>query len=243
MEAAEAAARRLAARCGQGEGGGPPDPARIARACGVTILRRPDVTGALRTSRRGRHLILLPDISRPERRAYAIAHELGEIFLPSVEGFAPPEHGPQLGPEVHFERAAYQQQVHEAAVWFAIFLLTPTCGELAAFDPHAHELASLKGVFPLASFEVIALRVAQRSEGRVTITDNGRLTRRTGFGAWAAVPGQWHPAERRVHEGVLSSGQTCRLDDQGLRVAGFAVFEPEVRRIILISHFDEAYQP
>jgi hypothetical protein len=218
------------------------DPAAIARAMGVSLAQRSDATSAYRMTRGGRHVIVLPPIERPERKAFTIAHEIGEIHLPTSKGFAPPEREEPLGPEFHVDRAVYQGRVHEAAVWFAMFLLVPECDALVGFDPHLHELAGLKPEFPLASHEVLALRVAMRSDGRVTITDNGRQTRRTGFGPWSGGGADWHPTERRVHEAVAQTGQTCRLTDQGLRVAGFAVFEPAVRRIILLSHLDEVFQ-
>jgi hypothetical protein len=243
LDVVQGEARRLARRHGgAGAGAARPDPARIARAMDVGVIQRPDVAGAYRTCRKGKHLIIHPPYDRPERRAYVIAHELGEIHLLTVEGFRPSEDGPDMGPEVQFERGMHQQQVHEAAVWFAMFLLVPECDELAAFDPHVHELADLKAAFPLASHEVLAVRIAQRTEGRVTITDNGQLTRRTAFGPWSAFRSDWHPTERRVHEAVAADGRTSRLTADGLRVAGFPIFEPAVRRIILLSHFDEAYQ-
>ena len=219
-----------------------PDPAMLAKAMGIHVFTRRDISGAYRTSRDGCHLILLPPFDRPQRRAYAIAHELGEIHLPTVPDFLPPEAGESLGPEMLIDRAVYQDRVHQAAVWFAMFLLVPECAALADFDPHASELAMLKGRFPHASHEVLAVRVAQRTDSRVTVTDNGRLTRRSNFGAWMAFGAHWHPTERCVHDRVATSGQTCRLADRGVQVAGFPFFEPEVRRIILISHFDEAYQ-
>jgi hypothetical protein len=218
------------------------DPAVLAEAMGVRVLTRPDLSHAHRTHRGGMHLILLPPYPRAERRAYAIAHELGEIHLPTARGFHPPEAGESLGPEVQIERAHHQDHVHRASVWFALYLLAPECEAMRSFDPHADELAALKAELPFASHEVLAVRVAQRTDGRVTVTDNGRLTRRTGFGAWTAFGTQWHPAERRVHDAVTASGQTCRLADLGIETAGFAIFEPEVRRVILISHFDEAFQ-
>lgn len=219
-----------------------PDPAMLAKAMGIHVFTKKDISGAYRTSRDGTHVILLPPFDRPQRRAYAIAHELGEIHLPTVPDFLPPEAERHLGHEMMIDRAAYQNRVHQAAVWFAMFLLVPECETLADFDPHASELAMLKGRFPHASHEVLAVRVAQRTDGRVTVTDNGRLSRRSNFAAWTAFGTHWHPTEHRVHDKVAASAQTCRLADRGIQTAGFPFFETDVRRIILISHFDEAYQ-
>ena len=178
----------------------------------------------------GQGVILIRREPRPERRNWAVAHELGEFFAHRVFG--------RLGWESAARESGDQTGRSREAVAniFAGALLVPSrwlrqTGHVVEWD-----LRQLKRVFTTASHELIALRMLDMAPPVViTVFDQGRLT-------WRRTNQRPRPipltcAEKSVWRQIQSADAAPRLDrDLPLPMAsisGWAIYEGSWRREIL----------
>lgn len=178
----------------------------------------------------GGEVILLSPEDRPERRQWSVAHELGEVLAPRI--FA------QLGAS---PRDTPAQLREEAANRFATSLLLPSRWFLPDAGDRDWDLASLKQVYTTASHELIARRILELHGGAIAVTviDNGAQTWRHG-NRWPPPPPC--PVELDVWRRALERGEPADSlfgADGVTRVRAWPVHEPDWRREILLTEFEE----
>ncbi len=161
-------------------------------------------------------VVVLNAAMPPERRHFALAHEVAHILL---------GHGDELeeGEELEANRLAAE-------------LLLPT----ERFSREAWQpLRELKRLFPHASHEAIARRRLAFVPGVLTIVDDGRLTRRLVSEGFAAPP---HPApfEWNLIERAFETRGDLEEEAEGLRLSAVFVDEGRgVARVLLLAEGDE----
>jgi hypothetical protein len=210
-----------------GVAGPPVNAAEIARALGIVVAVDDRQEGRARYVRLGGRLgpsratiLLWPD-PRPERRQWAVAHEIGEhaahrVF--AVWGVDPRETVPGAREHVANQLAGR--------------LLLPT----RWFEPDAAtcgwDLAALKARYDTASHELIARRMLEcRPAVVVTIFDQQRISFRR-----SNVPGRAPAASRMEMECWRRVHERCRACQvrQGVNVVqGWPVHEDQWKREIL----------
>ncbi|HEX3997367.1 MAG TPA: ImmA/IrrE family metallo-endopeptidase [Pirellulales bacterium] len=169
----------------------------------------------------GLSILLKPD-PRPERRQWAVAHEIGEYLSPQV--FDALAVDPGAAPLVAREKIANL---------LASRLLLPTDWFAADAAADGWDLLELKQRYHTASHELIARRMLDFSAPVViSIIDQGRLEFRR-----SNVPGRVPPLcplERNcwqcVHTQKIPIGP---LDSGATSVRGWPIHEPDWRREIL----------
>lgn len=208
---------------------GPPvDPVRLAQALGLVVVLdgQQGVRGRyvrLRgpRGRMSRPTVLLRPDPRPERRHWALAHEIGEHVAHRVFQY--------LGIDL---RLAVPQAREFVANQMAGRLLLPTVWFEADALATQWDLLALKARYATASHELIARRMLEfPSPAIITIFDQGAVTFRK-----SNVPGRVPPCsadeigcwqevhrEHRPAEAILGS----------TRVRGWPVHEPGWKREIL----------
>jgi hypothetical protein len=215
--------------------GGPPvDAFGVAAALGIDLALDDRQEGRARYVRlrgraggRPRATILLRPDPRPERRQWAVAHEIGEHVAHRM--FA------RLGVDPRETGAATREAV---ATELAGRLLLPGAWFAADGANCGWDLLRLKGRYPTASHELIARRMLQcRPPVIMSIFDDARLYFRR-----SNLPGRVPPPSsaemgcwRAVHEGNRP-GWAC----EGLRaIHGWAVHEEGWKREILRTEVEE----
>jgi hypothetical protein len=217
----------------------PVDAVALARRLGM-VVARDDVGAATRgrlvrpAGTAGQGVIFVADEPRPERRQWAVAHEIGESLAYRV--FA----------ELRLDAAeAPERSREEAANLLAGSLLLPRAwlerdGAAAEWD-----LLELKGRYTTASHEMIARRMlAMRPAVVMTVCDQGRATWRQSNvlprapGLTAAERDAWQAAHRtgasvRCERGELPEG----VED----VRAWAVHEEGWKREIVRMELAEAW--
>ncbi len=172
-------------------------------------------------------LILLANESRPERRHWAVAHEIGESAAYRVFqrlGVEPEEGGPAARESIANSLAAR--------------LLLPA-GEFHRIAAECgYDLLLLKSTYATASHELIARRMLDvlPEASLLTVLDHAEVTwRRSNFGS---RPRSLEPAEHEVwlpcHEQALPT-EAARLPYPLTRVRCWPVHEPGWRREILLT--------
>lgn len=165
-------------------------------------------------------LILLRPDPRPERRQWAVAHEIGEHVSHCV-----------------FERlgidAAEAAGAREAvANRFASRLLLPHDWFAAAAAETGGCLLALKECFPTASHELIARRLLDLSDPLVVaVFDHGKLQWRR-----SNLPGRlpaWSAEEQAVWRRCHETGQPQERQNERWEVRAWPVHEPNWRREIV----------
>lgn len=187
----------------------PINPDRIARHLELVVQDGgPGCEGLLF---REASLILVDDSLRPERRAFAIAHELGH-WLSIVNGFPNTEAN---------------------ANYLAAALLLPRDD----FERHLRrwgwDLIALHARHRLASFEVIARRIVALRSARAFVFDKP-LPPRTEKPKWYSVPGGHRPraVEREAaREAALAGAPVEPIGG----VTGWPVLEHDWHRVIVVS--------
>lgn len=192
----------------------------------VCLDRKQPGRGRAQRAGGGRQIFLRPE-QREERHQWTVAHEIGEHLRAKLFerlGAAPGEAPPMTGESV--------------ANLFAYRLLVPTCWFAADAPSFDYALPDLKQRYKTASHEVIAWRLLDLPEPCViTIVDNEHVSRRRS-NAWP-VTGQLAAAEKACLEYVHNYSRARRVSADGWTVHGWPVHEPDWRREILRSVFEE----
>lgn len=200
----------------------PIDAIQLARRLGIEVVldARQQPRGR-QTRIAGRTSIFIRPDDRPERRQWAVAHELGESIaheLFHTTGLELLEIEPRLR-----ERAANLAagRLLLPADWFP--------PDAVRFDG---DLPSLKSRYETASHELIAFRLLDLPQPAVvTVFDQGRQTRRQGNGRSGAPP--LDRLEQECWLAVHRFHRPHELTESGRRVRGWPIHEPQWRREIL----------
>ncbi|MEM6798740.1 MAG: ImmA/IrrE family metallo-endopeptidase [Planctomycetota bacterium] len=200
------------------------DPTLEARACYSRI-------GGARPSDAYTGLILLSNEARPERRQWAVAHEIGESAAYRVFN--------RLGVNPTDAAPGARETV---ANGLAGRLLLPRDWFLEDARTCDWDLIELKRCYRTASHELIARRVLELSPSPaiVTVIDQGATTwRRANF---RAVDRGLSPSEKppwqKCHADAVATEST-RVDYPLTRVRCWPVHEPGWQREILLTELDE----
>jgi len=182
--------------------------------------------------RTGRGTIFLGDDPRPERRQWAVAHEIGESVAHRV--FA------QLGTDVVDIPTAERERV---ANQLANCLLLPRAWLAADGDCFGWDLFELKQIYRTASHELIARRMLEMTPPVVvTLFDQGAMQwRRSNLGN---RPPSLSSAEASVWRTAFETGRPTEFDHlelpEGIRqIRCWPVHEPGWRREIMRTELEE----
>lgn len=197
----------------------PVEPKRIADTLGL-VYNETKLEGRRGQSfrRYGRQHVEIHHKDRPERKNFALAHEVMELELKKV--------------------LEDQRECHRWANLGASFLLMPTAWFRDECQKTGFDIAELKTIFSTASWEAVALRTLNFSESIITVVDNGRVTRRKSSYAFY-VPKKLSDDETQVVAEVLRTGQVEQQHFPSCEVIGYPVFEKEQKRVILRTTLDE----
>jgi len=197
----------------------PVEPRKIADTLGL-VYDETELEGRRGQSfrRYGRQHVEIHRKDRPERKNFALAHEIVELELKKVL-------------EDHRES-------HRWANLGASFLLMPTPWFREECFKTGFDIAKLKKVFSTASWEAISLRTLNFSEAVITIVDNGHVTRRKSSYPFY-VPKKLSDEEKQLVAEVLRTGKVQRRYFPSCDVIGYPVFEKEHKRVILRTTLDE----
>ncbi|HEY5316117.1 MAG TPA: ImmA/IrrE family metallo-endopeptidase [Pirellulales bacterium] len=210
----------------------PVDAFRVAAAIGVLVARDDGQSGRARYVRLGgrpgsRHSggdapsILIRSDPRPERRQWAVAHELGEHLAHEV--FARLAVDPAEAPPTAREATAN---------YLASRLLLPSHWFAPAGRACDWELRDLKAAFVTASNELIARRMLDFEPAAcISIYDHGRLTFRSANRSGRPSPPA--PLERECQLAAHQSGRSVTKIGELLRVRAWPIHEPDWKREIL----------
>ncbi|MDP2898938.1 MAG: ImmA/IrrE family metallo-endopeptidase [bacterium] len=207
----------LLAKCGIDR---PPiEPKKIADALGL-VYDETELEGRRGQSYRryGRQHVEIHRKDRPERKNFALAHEIMELELKKV--------------------LDDPRESHRWANLGASFLLMPTPWFRDQCIQTGFDLAKLKKVFTTASWEVIALRTLNFSESIITIVDDDRVTRRKSSYPFY-VSKRLSDEEKHVVLDVLQTKKVQRQHFPSCEVTGYPVFEKGHKRVILRTTLDE----
>ncbi|MEN1678550.1 MAG: ImmA/IrrE family metallo-endopeptidase [Planctomycetota bacterium] len=241
-EAVDAATQRVADELiwEAGIDGPPVDAFRVADSLGLVVataaataargsLARFATTVAEPKPRRG--VILLAPDQRPERRQWAVAHEIGEWAAVRVCG--------RLGVPAEQAAGGVRERIANAlasrlllpARWFGVD------GDCADWD-----LLSLKALYNTASHELIARRLLEvvDTPAAITVMDQGATGwRRSNF---RREPPPWGDAERAAWRHCHERGEPTIAGPEGeflVRVRAWPVHEPGWRREVLLSEYTD----
>jgi Zn-dependent peptidase ImmA (M78 family) len=212
----------------------PVDAFRVARALGITVAMDDRQQGRARyvrlrgfRSSRPQAAILLRSDPRPERRQWAVAHEIGEHVACRVFrrlGIDPGETPPRAREQVANELAG---RILLPAPWFS------ADGRDCGWD-----LIQLKARYDTASHELIARRMLHcRPPVIISIFDHGGLYFRR-----SNLPGRVPPLSATEKECWKAVHELARADlaYAGLRaIQGWPVHEPGWKREFLRTEVDE----
>ncbi len=214
----------------------PIDAIEAARRLGCVVAAKRDAPGRAQRVRLpdcdtiAGELILLAPEDRPERRQWSVAHELGELTAQRVFS--------RIGLDPVDLPVGFREQ---AANRFANSLLLPRRWFLPDARECEWDLRELKQSYATASYELIARRVLQLHDAPivVTVVDNGAQTWRRG-NRWRPPPPC--PAELETWQHAFETGQPVRrrgASDGVARIRAWPVHEPDWRREILLTEFEE----
>lgn len=216
---------------------GPPvDVFAVAARLGIAVATDDHQQGRARYVRLGharplqpRATVLLAPEPRPERRHWALAHEIGEHV--AHRAFA------RLGIDPREVAPRAREQVANS---LAGRLLVPG-GWLAADGADCDwDLLELKARYGTASHELLARRMLEcRPPVIISIFDQGRL----GFRR-SNVPGRvppLGPAEAECWQTVHRLGVSQRASEGTRTISGWPVHEPQWKREILRSEVEEYF--
>ncbi|HTU27540.1 MAG TPA: ImmA/IrrE family metallo-endopeptidase [Pirellulales bacterium] len=213
----------------------PVDALEVARRIGLEVAydsRQPSRARIVSLAGHGDHaphdsILLRPD-PRPERRQWAVAHEIGEHMAYQV--FAALGASGAEAPPTAREGVANHLagRLLLPSDWFG--------RDATACD---WDLLELKRRYATASHELIARRMLDFEPWIViTIFDNDRLTFRRS-NRFRRRP-ELSPDERECRRHVTAARRPCWLERQGCRISAWPVYEPDWRREILRTWYDEA---
>jgi predicted transcriptional regulator len=216
---------RLLARAGIGRP--PVDSIRLARRLEIEVLFDASQEPRGRQTRlAGRSAIFIRPDDRPERRQWAVAHELGEtlaheLFHESGVDVA------EMSPESR----------EQGANLAASRLLLPSEWFRVDAERSGGDLLSLKRRYETASHELIAFRLLDLPQPAViTVFDQGRQTRRKGNGPFRVPP--LDRTEEECWLEVRRFGRAHESARDGRRIQGWPIHEPGWQREILRTTCD-----
>ncbi|MEQ8210650.1 MAG: ImmA/IrrE family metallo-endopeptidase [Lacipirellulaceae bacterium] len=209
----------------------PVDAFLVAQRLGLTILRDSSSQSRARlmagqTQAKQTGVILLADDPRPERRQWAVAHEIGEHLAVDVFDLL----GVNPGSSPATSREAIANRV-------ANCLLLPYEWFLHDTKAHDFELLELKKIYCTASHELLARRMLDLPlPVIISIFDKGELTWRRGNRV--GLPRELMPVERATQQQSHESGvpvfrQPHELPDELDSIQAWPVVEDDWRREIL----------
>jgi hypothetical protein len=158
----------------------------------------------------GLHEIYVNEDQRSERQNFTLAHEIFEIILP---------HQP------------FKERLCNLG---ASNLLMPDPWFREACQTTSFNLVSLKKTFSTASWEAVAYRTLAFREGVVSIVDNGKVTNRVGSMGFNYPPDPTHTERMALHQ-AMRTGEIVTMDQGGLTVEAYPVFEGDWKRVILVA--------
>lgn len=174
----------------------------------------------------GRTTIFIRPDERPERRQWAVAHELGESIAHELFGKAG-INADDVDPETR----------EQGANLAASRLLLPSAWFLEDANRFVGDLTALKHRYETASHELIAFRLLDLPQPTViTVFDQGRQTRRRGNGP-ARVP-PLARAEQECWLALRRFGRAYETEQGGRRIQGWPIHEPGWQREILRTTAD-----
>ena len=234
----------------------PVEPKKIADRLGIAYSEtRLDGRRGQSFRRRGLPHVEVHHEDRPERKNFALAHEIMELELKKV--------------------LEDPRECHRWANLAASFLLMPTPRFREECCRSEFDIAQLKKVFSTASWEAVALRTLNFADSIITIVDaslpvglpvvGGKRLRKTspprrespsGSSSISAgrltakvtrrkssypfyMPKKLSDDERQVVEEILRTRKAVKRHFPSCEVAGYPVFEGEHRRVILRTTLDE----
>jgi hypothetical protein len=208
---------KLLAECGIDRP--PVEPKKIADALGL-VYDETELEGRRGQSYRrfGRQHVEIHRKDRPERKNFALAHEIMELELKKV--------------------LEDPRESHRWANLGASFLLMPTPWVRDHCLRTGFDLVKLRKVFTTASWEVIALRTLNFSESIITIVDDDRVTRRKSSYPFY-VSKKLSDEEKHVVLDVLQTKKVQKQHFPSCEVTAYPVFEKERKRVILRTVLDE----
>ena len=197
----------------------PVNPRKIADHLGL-VYSESELSGRRGQSfrRGGRQHVEVQRKDRPERKNFALAHEIMELELKKV--------------------LDDPSQCHRRANLGASFLLMPSPWFREECLTTGFDLAELKKVFSTASWEAIALRTLNFSEAVITILDDEHVTRRKSSYPYH-VGRTLSRDEQEVAREVLRERKPQKRYFSSCEVAGYPVFEEGHARVILRTTFDQ----
>ncbi len=217
---------------------GPPvDAFRLAEALGIVVAwdeQQPVRARYVRLvscwSAQPRPTVLLRPDARPERRQWALAHEIGEHLAWQVFE--------RLGVElVEAGRAAREMIANQLAGR----LLVPTPWFRGDGARCNWDLPALKARYPTASHEALARRMLDAGPPAViTVFDQGEV-----FWRLSNVPGRvprLAEAELRCWRTCHQENRTAKLEEDQLRVRAWPVHEDHWRREIVRTEIECEHQ-
>lgn len=228
--AVEGVARELLAEAGVV--GPPVDATLLAERLGMVVARDGATETRARFVRLGgsgafnQAAILLADDPRPERRHWAVAHEIGESQAYRVFS--------ELGVDPQEAPAAAREAV---ANRLAGCLLLPRDWYLADGDIVGWDLLALKARYTSASHELIARRMLEMPRSVIiTLVDQGKPQWRRSnrhFRAPPMTPPEMDAWRVAHEEGVAACCEPCELPEEIEDVRAWAIHEPDWRREII----------
>ncbi len=237
-DAVEGVAREILAEAGVDAP--PVDAFAVAQRLGIVIAREFGAEVRARFVRLGggtadgRPAILVADDPRPERRQWAVAHEIGEnqAYRVFAELGVDPVDAPAGAREAAANRLAGCLLLQRA--WF----LADGC----ALD---WNLLELKARYATASHELIARRMLEMPPPIIiTLFDQGRQQWRRGNGGLRTPP--LTPPESAARQAAYNFGRSARCDPAELPdgvedVRAWPIHEPDWKREIIRTELTDAW--
>ena len=188
-----------------GEGGSKPAPESR-----IKKVRLPEHLKGYTRKIGGLHEIYVNEDQRSERQNFTLAHEIFEVILPDQP---------------------FKERLCNLG---ASNLLMPDRWFRDACQTASFNLMSLKKNFSTASWEAVAYRTLAFREGVISVIDNGKVTNRVGSMGFNYPPDPTHTERIALHQ-AMHSGEIVLLDQGGLTVEAYPIFEGDWKRIILVA--------
>lgn len=206
----------------------PVDAFRLAKQLGITVVMNSGQSerGRYKTLR-GSPAVFLRSDDRPERLQWALAHEFGELSAWRV--------AERLG-ESNGLPAGLREQI---ANQLAARILLPKRWFFTDARGCDFDLTELKSRYPTASHSLIALRFLDHSTPAiVTLVDHGHISCRKSNQPQTPTP--LLPAEHEALEETHRTGRPSSQRGDGFQTRAWPVHEPQWKREIVHTRFEEA---
>ena len=217
----------------------PIDAFRLAERLGLHVAEDTNQAGRARFVRpqggrphETKAAILVAPDARPERRQWAVAHEVGEWL--AVRVFETLGIKPTEAPALSREQIANS---------LAGRLLAPRRWLRNLYYDHDGDLAALKMVFQTASYELICRRLLESVDSPlvVTVYDQGKMTWRRWNRSGAAPPIRVieNDCQRFAHEVGQLANSAFAIEPPILRARCWPIHEPEWKRELTLTELDD----